>query len=281
MREALIELKGDVSGRVMGVIVSLKSEAPAHETVKNLPGFYTRIAKGSDAARTIYLSMTDEMTIAKTAANSTIVVDGSVAKFDAAKDFPEILHPNTAYHAYVYYKKTPSHNWETLQVDFTTSAFPAVFPRANAGGTDGQLGSKWDKDTYQSMYTKMAAGPAIEYKENEYFLYPLRIYYNHFPTQKQVQIGLSFVTTFSLTSAGTAGSTFPIVGNSSPATGLYNIFNITTGASDTDGQWDLLFVGRNNSKTTPSIGNQIQIDYKSGGQKYVIETKASVTKISE
>ncbi|WGK68876.1 hypothetical protein P0082_10360 [Candidatus Haliotispira prima] len=167
MREGLVQFDNGTEGaKTIGVIVSKDTTAPVYANVKDLPGFYTRKTKADGTARTVYLSMTDKMTIAKFDANVTVSVDGGAAGFVSAIDsVPELLHPNSNYYAH-FYEITGTAGTAIEKLKFTTENFPTTFPAA--------------RGTYSSFYNQIMAGStslAIEYKASESYLIPLRYHY--------------------------------------------------------------------------------------------------------
>ncbi|WGK68878.1 hypothetical protein P0082_10370 [Candidatus Haliotispira prima] len=167
MREGLVQFDNGTEGaRTIGVIVSKDATAPVYTNVKDLPGFYTRKTKADGTARTVYLSMTDKMTIAKFNANVTVSVDGGAAGFVSAIDsVPELLHPNTGYYAH-FYETTGTAGTAIEKLEFTTGKFPTTYPTS--------------RGTYSNFYNQIAAGsssPTMEYKTSENYLIPLRYHY--------------------------------------------------------------------------------------------------------
>ncbi|WGK68880.1 hypothetical protein P0082_10380 [Candidatus Haliotispira prima] len=164
MREGLVQFDNGTQGaRTIGVIVSKDTTPPVYTDVKDLPGFYTRKTKADGTTRTVYLSMTDKMTIAKFNANVTISVDGEAAGFvSAINSVPEILHPNSNYYAH-FYEITDTAGTAIEKLEFTTEDFPSTYPTS--------------RETYSSFHNQITAGstsPAIEYKTSENYLILLR-----------------------------------------------------------------------------------------------------------
>ncbi|WGK69741.1 hypothetical protein P0082_02435 [Candidatus Haliotispira prima] len=169
MREGLVQLDNGTEGvKTIGVVVSRETEPAAYASVKDLPGFYTRKTKADGTPRTVYLSMTDKMTVAKFNANITISVDGQATGFvSAVTAAPELLHPNTKYYAH-FYEITDATGTTIEKLEFTTENFPSTYPTT--------------RGRYSSLYDKVAAGstsPAIEHKTSESYLLPFRYHYLH------------------------------------------------------------------------------------------------------
>jgi hypothetical protein len=165
MREALIELNASDIGAEMGVIVSREENTPNYDSVKDLPGFYTRVSK--DENRTVYLSMTDKMTASMVSVKKHIGLDGTKTGFDPLTNAPELMHPNTKYYAHIYSKQGGlDSSASTTKIEFTTEDYPTVFPTANA--------------SWSSVYTHQD-DVVVEYKDGEDYLFPIRIYYDIIP----------------------------------------------------------------------------------------------------
>ncbi|WGK69753.1 hypothetical protein P0082_02500 [Candidatus Haliotispira prima] len=227
MREGLVQFDNGTQGaKTIGVIVSRETTAPAYDSVKDLPGFYTRTTKADGTARTVYLSMTDKMTTAKFNANVTVSVDGGPTGFVSAVDSaPEILHPNTQYYAH-FYEITGTTGTAIEKLEFTTEGFPTAFPTS--------------RGTYSSLYDQIATGstsPAIEYKstQTESYLFPIRLHY--------------FITAggpYAFTHGAFAPNELPEAskhmrpfGNTNPPILYYDLYNITSSGPGTNvALWD-------------------------------------------
>ncbi|WGK68871.1 hypothetical protein P0082_10335 [Candidatus Haliotispira prima] len=167
MREGLLQFDNGTQGvRTISVVVSKDAAAPDYADVKDLPGFYTRKTKADGTARTVYLSMTDKMTVAKFNANVTVSVDGGATGFVSAIDSaPELLHPNTNYYAH-FYEITGTTGTAVKKLEFTTENFPSTYPTT--------------RGTYSSFYNQVTAGstsPNMEYKASESFFIPTRFHF--------------------------------------------------------------------------------------------------------
>jgi hypothetical protein len=165
MREAVIELKASDIGIEMGVIVSREENVSSYDDVKDLPGFYTRVSKSEN--RTVYLSMTDKMTMSMIDTGNSIGVDGS--KSDPLTQAPELMHPNTKYYVHIYYKQGGlDSNASTTKIEFTTEDYPTAFPTANEAGKNGA--------TWSSVYSH-TDDVVVEYKADETYCLPIRAFY--------------------------------------------------------------------------------------------------------
>jgi hypothetical protein len=130
--------------------------------------------------------MTDKMTNAMMVVTQK-EIDGSVSGFDPLSAVPELMHPNTKYYAYIYYGQGGlSSSSTTSKVEFTTTNYPASFPTANEQGKEGAI--------WSDFYAHKNNSVVIEYKADEKFFVPMRVYYNqHFGGTGSIRIKISGV----------------------------------------------------------------------------------------
>ncbi|WGK68873.1 hypothetical protein P0082_10345 [Candidatus Haliotispira prima] len=246
MREGLVQFDNGTQGvRTIGVIVSKDATAPNYANVKDLPGFYTRKTKADGTARTVYLSMTDKMTVAKFNASIIASVDGQATGFVSAIDSaPELLHPNTGYYAH-FYEITDTAGTTIEKLEFTTENFPATFPAS--------------RGRYSSFYNHTSAtstSPVMEYKASETCLIPFRYHYLD-------PVGGPYVfriTTRSYEFFESAPLTRPFSKNTIPSGILiYDLYNVTPSGPGTNvALWDVM-VQQNN------VAEKQRLDYSFGG----------------
>ncbi|WGK69959.1 hypothetical protein P0082_03630 [Candidatus Haliotispira prima] len=269
MREGLVQFDNgtpndtpnDTQGlKTIGVIVSKDAAAPAYAGVKDLPGFYTRKTKTDGTPRTVYLSVTDKMTVAKFSANVTVSVDGSTTGFvSPIAAAPELLHPNTGYYAH-FYDIADTTGTAIEKLAFTTENFPATYPTA--------------RGTYSSFYNQIAAGsasPAIEYKASENYLIPARFHYfltiggdyvwrfSDFPTSQMPKIGTN---------------TRPF-GNSFPELLIYDVYNIVSSGPGTSVDlWDTMI-------KTAGLNFSCTIDHAFGSHQFTFYENNKAVLVTE
>ncbi|WGK69485.1 hypothetical protein P0082_01095 [Candidatus Haliotispira prima] len=261
MREGLVQLDNGSEGvKTIGVVVSRADRAPAYAEVKDLPGFYTRKTKADGTPRTVYLSMTDKMTVTKFNADMTVSVDGGGTGFvSAIAAAPEILHPNTDYYAH-FYEVTATTGTAIEKLKFTTENFPATFP-ANRG-------------TYSSFYSRITSGsasPAIEYKASEICLIPLRYHYFN-----------ALGGPYSFRKGATAPNEMPEAakhtrpfGTANPPTVIYDVYNITSSGPGTSvALWDGMIKSGN-------VSWIIKIDRPLGGDEFTLYDNRKTVLVSE
>ncbi|WGK69789.1 hypothetical protein P0082_02690 [Candidatus Haliotispira prima] len=271
MREGLVQFDNGTEGaRTIGVIVSRDTAAPAYDSVKDLPGFYTRTTKADGTARTVYLSMTDEMTTAKFNANVTVSVDGAAMGFvSAITSAPEILHPNTKYYAH-FYEITDTTGTAIEKLAFTTENFPTAFPTSR--GTYSNI--------FDQIMTAASPSPAIEYKSSETYLVPLRMHYLHNAGGPYSiidnTIDYEWSEAFKLTR--------PFGNIIRPATNLfYDLYNITPSGPGTNvALWDGLvkFVFNRNGSLEQS-GTAFKMNHSFGGDPFVFFDKMKMVLVTE
>ncbi|WGK69755.1 hypothetical protein P0082_02510 [Candidatus Haliotispira prima] len=272
MREGLVQFDNGTQGtRTIGAIVSRETTAPAYNSVKDLPGFYTRTTKADGIARTVYLSMTDEMTTAKFNTSVTVSVDGRAAGFVSAVDSaPEILHPNTKYYTH-FYEIAGTIGTSVEKLEFTTEDFPIAFPTSR--GTYSNI--------FDQIMTATSPSPAIEYKSSETYLVPLRMHYLH------TSGGPYSTTDGILVSEWPEASklTRPF-GNIVPETRLlYDLYNITTSGPGTSvALWDGLLKSvfnrppQTNGRPTDT---PLRMNHSFGGDPFVFFDRVKMVLVTE
>ncbi|WGK68902.1 hypothetical protein P0082_10505 [Candidatus Haliotispira prima] len=260
MREGLAQFDNGTQGtRTIGVIVSKDATPPAYANVKDLPGFYTRKTKADGTARTVYLSMTDKMTVAKFNASVTVSVDGGATGFVSAIDSaPELLHPNSNYYAH-FYEITGAAGTAIEKLEFTTENFPTIYPTT--------------RGTYSSVYNKIATGstsPAIEYKTSESYLIPARFYYVSGSAINQFLQSITFHRV--IPSSGTIRP----FRNPSPVILFYDLYNMTpSGPNENITLWDemigigsIIYMDNDGKTYTHSLSEDWKINHQFGGQEF-------------
>jgi hypothetical protein len=97
------------------------------------------------------------------------------------------MHPDTKYYAYIYYGQGGlSSSSTTSKVEFTTTNYTASFPTANEQGKEGAI--------WSDFYAHKNNSVVIEYKADEKFFVPMRVYYNqHFGGTGSIRIKISGV----------------------------------------------------------------------------------------
>ncbi|WGK68039.1 hypothetical protein P0082_06030 [Candidatus Haliotispira prima] len=258
MREALVQLDNGSQGvRTIGVVVSKDATATAYASVKDLPGFYTRKTKADGTPRTVYLSMTDQMTFAKFNL-ATVSVNGQVSALAAA---PEILHPGTKYYAH-FYEIAGTTGTAIEKLEFTTESFPSSYPTA--------------RGTYSSFYNQITAGitsTAMEYKASESYLIPVRVYFSFIPvTLTFGDVGITYDIHLN------SGSMRPFRNRmiSTHTEGiLYDIYNINPSGPDANVTlWDGMI-------KTPNLSSIVAIDSGYGGQEFIFYDNKKVVLVTE
>jgi hypothetical protein len=261
MREAVIELNASDIGAEMGVIVSLEENTPDYDSVKDLPGFYTRVSK--DENRTVYLSMTDKMTSSMVSVGKYIGLDGTKAGFDPLTNAPEIMHPNTKYYAHIYSAQGGlNSSATTTKIEFTTKSYPTAFPTANEAGKDGA--------TWSSVYSH-GSDAVIEYKIDEAYLMPIRMFYYNPPREKP----LAFIYKDLSSNETTIDYTSPdkditVVGGYLGNMLVYNLYKIPSSPAlplvDTDKNpiWDMMFYHTAKSRFYGQPFLEMKLDYTFG-----------------
>ncbi|WGK68193.1 hypothetical protein P0082_06820 [Candidatus Haliotispira prima] len=245
MREGLVQFDNGTEGvKTIGVITSKDATAPGYAGVKDLPGFYTRKTKADGTPRTVYLSMTDQMTVTQFNTHITVSVDGQATGFvNAIAAAPEILHPNTKYYVH-FYEIADTTGTAIEKLEFTTEDFPAAYPTS--------------RGTYSSFYNQITDGstsPAMEYKASESYLMPLR--YHYFLTG-----GGPYVFTVGVNASHEMPEISKLTrpfGNTNPANLVYDLYNITlSGPGTSVSLWDGMIKLNN-------LGLVITISYSLGG----------------
>ncbi|WGK70109.1 hypothetical protein P0082_04415 [Candidatus Haliotispira prima] len=244
MREGLVQLdNGSRGAKTIGVVVSRETEPPAYGEIKDLPGFYTRKTKADGTPRTVYLSMTDKMTVAKFTANVMVSVDGQATGFvSAINSAPELLHPNTKYYVH-FYEVMSTAGTAIEKLEFTTEDFPATFPTS--------------RGRYSSIYDQTGStSPDVEYKASESCLIPFRYHYRTIrgggPYNFTIGNGLGYEF------SEFAVFTRPF-SNSFPATVFYDLYNITpSGPGTSVALWDMMI-------KINHIGLTVRLNYSFGG----------------
>ncbi|WGK69752.1 InlB B-repeat-containing protein [Candidatus Haliotispira prima] len=263
MREGLVQFDNGTQGtRTIGVIVSKDATAPAYTNIKDLPGFYTRTTKAEGTPRTVYLSLTDKMTVAKFNTDMTISVDGGATGFvSAIATAPELLHPNTGYYVH-FYDIADATGTAIEKLLFTTENFPATYPTT--------------RGTYSSFHNQVTAGstsPAMEYKASESYLIPARFHY--FLTS-----GGDYIWRFS----GFAANQMPETGTNTrpfgntletPTLLIYDVYNITSSGPTTSvSLWDTMI------KTT-NLSFLGTIDYLFGSHQFAFYENNKAVLVTE
>ncbi|WGK69957.1 hypothetical protein P0082_03620 [Candidatus Haliotispira prima] len=256
MREGLVQFDNGTEGaKTIGVIVSREATPPAYAGAKDLPGFYTRTTKADGTARTVYLSMTDEMTTAKFNANVTVSIDGGATGFvSAITSAPEILHPNTQYYAH-FYETTDTTGTAIEKLKFTTEDFPSSYPTT--------------RGTYSSFYDRIRT-ISLEYKSSEIYLIPTRLHHLH--SGRGLYAFTIGTSSYELPEPSAQNRPF---GNPVPAAGLYyDLYNITPSGPGTNiVLWDGMLKAFLNS--------YFQIDLLFGGERTVIYSSAKLVLVTE
>ncbi|WGK69479.1 hypothetical protein P0082_01065 [Candidatus Haliotispira prima] len=261
MREGLVQLDNGTQGvKTIGVVVSRADIAPAYAEVKDLPGFYTRKTKADGTPRTVYLSMTDKMTVTKFNANMVISVDGQATGFvSAIAAAPEILHPNTDYYAHFYEVTVPT-GTAIEKLKFTTENFPDTFPAS--------------RGTYSSFYSRITSGsvsPAIEYKASEICLIPFRY---HYFTVSGGPYTFTPGTTAPNEMPEAAKHTRPF-GTTVPPNVIYDVYNITpSGPGTSVALWDGMIKSGNVSWT-------VKKNISFGGDEFAFYNNRKTVLVSE
>ncbi|WGK69138.1 hypothetical protein P0082_11745 [Candidatus Haliotispira prima] len=263
MREGLIQFDNGTQGaRTIGVVVSKDATPAAYDSVRDLPGFYTRITKTDGTPRTVYLSMTDEMTAAKFNANVTVSVDGAATGFvSALVAAPEILHPNTKYYAH-FYEITGTTGTVIEKLEFTTEDFPSSYPTS--------------RGTYSNFYRQITADSTsltMEYKASERYLIPTRFHY--------LLIG-GGPYTFTHGNAlphelPEASQRMRPFGNAIPGGLLlfYDLYNITTSGPLTGvALWDGMMKSSN-------LSSRVHMDSVLGGAEYIFYDNKKLAPVTE
>ncbi|WGK69790.1 hypothetical protein P0082_02695 [Candidatus Haliotispira prima] len=271
MREGLVQFANGTEGaRTIGVIVSRDTTAPVYDSVKDLPGFYTRTTKADGTARTAYLSMTDEMTTAKFNANVTVSVDGGATGFvSAITSAPEILHPNTQYYAH-FYEITDTTGTAIEKLEFTTENFPTAFPTSR--GTYSNI--------FDQIMTAASPSPAIEYKSSETYLVPLRVHYLH--TAGGPYAVNDGARTYLFSEASLLMRPF---GNTAPTNLFYDLYNIAPSGPGTsvalwDGMIKYPFTRIVNSDGSLT-GTRFIMNFSFGGDPFEFFNKVKMVLITE
>ncbi|WGK68874.1 hypothetical protein P0082_10350 [Candidatus Haliotispira prima] len=264
MREGLIQFDNGTQGaRIIGVVVSKDATAPDYADVKDLPGFYTRETKADGTARTVYLSMTDKMTVAKFNANIIASVDGQATGFVSAIDStPELLHPNSNYYAH-FYEIMSTTGTAVKKLEFTTENFPSTYPTT--------------RGRYSSFYNHTIAtstSPAMEYKDSEACLIPFRY---HYIVSGGGPYAFS-ITTRSYEFFESAPLTRPFSKNTIPSGILiYDLYNVTPSGPGTNvALWDIM-VRQNNvaelQRLDHTFGGDPSLQYHEDGGNTVLVTE--------
>ncbi|WGK69339.1 hypothetical protein P0082_00340 [Candidatus Haliotispira prima] len=263
MREGLVQWDNGTQGvKIIGVVVSRADIAPSYAEVKDLPGFYTRKTKADGTPRTVYLSMTDKMTVTKFSVGNFVSVDGGAAGFvSAIAAAPELLHPNTDYYAH-FYEVTATTGTAIEKLKFTTENFPGSYPTS--------------RGTYSSFYAQIAAGstsPAMEYKNTENYLIPARYYY--FITGGGPYIftlGFEPPTEFTEIS----GKMRPLSRSNDPELLFYDLYRITpSGPGENAILWDgMIKISILNLET-------VSIDAVLGGEEFLFYRNKKMVSVTE